>query len=81
VAGLPFFIVTALALFISFLALHFTQYASIRYPPLFYFELLYPLYTLNEVKTQNFKGKSKNQKLQVTEEGERIQKLKVKRQN
>jgi hypothetical protein len=29
VAGLPFFIVTALALFISFLDLHFIQYASI----------------------------------------------------
>jgi hypothetical protein len=33
VAGLPFFIVTALALFISFLVLHFTQYASITLPP------------------------------------------------
>jgi hypothetical protein len=29
VAGLPFFIVMALVLFISFLARHFTQYASI----------------------------------------------------
>jgi len=32
VAGLPFFMVTALALFISFLARHFTQYASIFDP-------------------------------------------------
>ena len=32
VAGLPFFIVMALALFISFLDLHFTQYASISKP-------------------------------------------------
>jgi cyanate permease len=31
-AGLPFFMVTALALFISFLTRHFTQYASIFYP-------------------------------------------------
>ena len=34
VAGLPFFMVTALALFISFLARHFTQYASIFHPHL-----------------------------------------------
>ena len=32
VAGLPFFMVTALALFISFLERHFTQYASIFHP-------------------------------------------------
>ena len=32
VAGLTFFMVTALALFISFLARHFTQYASIFDP-------------------------------------------------
>jgi len=32
VAGLPFFMVTALVFFISFLALHFTQYASIFRP-------------------------------------------------
>jgi hypothetical protein len=32
VAGLPFFIVIALAFFISFLDLHFTQYASISLP-------------------------------------------------
>jgi len=31
-AGLPFFIVIALALFISFLERHFTQYASIQLP-------------------------------------------------
>ena len=35
VAGLPFFIVTALALFISFLDLHFIQYASIFFLPFF----------------------------------------------
>ena len=32
VAGLPFFMVIALASFISFLDLHFTQYASIFKP-------------------------------------------------
>jgi hypothetical protein len=31
VAGLPFFIVTGSGLFIGFLALHFTQYASILF--------------------------------------------------
>ena len=35
VAGLPFFMVTALALFISFLARHFTQYASIFHPHIY----------------------------------------------
>ena len=35
VAGLPFFIVIALALFISFLERHFTQYASIFLPRIF----------------------------------------------
>jgi hypothetical protein len=34
VAGLPFFIVVALALFISFLERHLTQYASIFFPHL-----------------------------------------------
>ena len=33
VAGLPFFIVTGVGSFISFLALHLTQYASIVRPP------------------------------------------------
>jgi hypothetical protein len=33
VAGFPFFIVIAVASFISFLALHFTQYASMLYHP------------------------------------------------
>jgi len=37
VAGLPFFMVTALALFISFLERHFTQYASIFRPRVFRF--------------------------------------------
>ena len=32
VAGLPFFMVTALVFFISFLERHFTQYASIFLP-------------------------------------------------
>ena len=32
VAGLPFFMVTALVFFISFLERHFTQYASIFKP-------------------------------------------------
>jgi hypothetical protein len=31
VAGLPFFIVTCVGLFMDFLPLHFTQYASIRF--------------------------------------------------
>ena len=35
VAGFPFFIVTALASFISFLALHLTQYPSIYDSPSF----------------------------------------------
>jgi len=34
VAGLPFFIVIAVGFFISFFALHFTQYASIVMSPL-----------------------------------------------
>jgi hypothetical protein len=34
VAGLPFFMVMLLASFISFFALHFTQYPSIGLPPL-----------------------------------------------
>jgi len=34
VAGLPFFMVTAVASFISLLALHLTQYASITEPSL-----------------------------------------------
>jgi hypothetical protein len=33
VAGLPFFIVTAVGSFISLFALHLTQYASIYHPP------------------------------------------------
>lgn len=33
VAGLPFFMVTAVGSFISFFALHLTQYASITSPP------------------------------------------------
>jgi hypothetical protein len=39
VAGLPFFIVMALAFFISFLARHLTQYACIQSPSFFLFEL------------------------------------------
>jgi hypothetical protein len=41
VAGLPFFMVIALAFFISFLERHFTQYASIFFPHVFYFVLVY----------------------------------------
>jgi hypothetical protein len=36
VAGLPFFIVTAVGLTISLLALHFTQYASMKLTSLYH---------------------------------------------
>jgi hypothetical protein len=38
VAGLPFFIVIDLGVFISFLALHLTQYASISFNPPHFFQ-------------------------------------------
>jgi hypothetical protein len=40
-AGLPFFMVIDLALFISFLERHFTQYASIFFSPNFRFYTRY----------------------------------------
>jgi hypothetical protein len=41
VAALPFFMVTALAFFISFLERHFTQYASIISLHVFYFATVF----------------------------------------
>ena len=56
VAGLPFFMVMDLGLFISLLALRFTQYAYISFPPLWLCEinLVYVFLNVNTLKYERF---------------------------